>query len=348
MRIGIVGHFGGKEKFNDGQTVKTVTLYQALLNNNVNGGRIHPIDTYYIRHNPLKFIGQMLDMVLFDKKVIILLSKNGRRILFPVMYFLSKYLKKEVYHYAIGGRLAREVLQDNKRKKYVSSFCSNWVESVQLRDSLIAQGVNNTIFLPNFKSLSILKLDDIPQHYVTPYTFCTFSRVMESKGITDAIKTIVAINKEFGSQIAKLDIYGPIENDYREAFEKELSNSEGACMYCGVVDSNKSVEALKNYFALLFPTHWQHEGIPGTIIDAFASGLPIISRRWQFCDEMITNGINGFVYEWDEPEKLKDMICYAIEHPREVIDMKKNCLSQARKYTESEVLKKICLEMKLE
>ena len=30
MRIGIIGHFGGKEKFNDGQTVKTIAIYDAL------------------------------------------------------------------------------------------------------------------------------------------------------------------------------------------------------------------------------------------------------------------------------------------------------------------------------
>lgn len=28
MGIGIIGHFGGNEKFNDGQTVKTVAIYE--------------------------------------------------------------------------------------------------------------------------------------------------------------------------------------------------------------------------------------------------------------------------------------------------------------------------------
>ena len=30
MRIGIIGHFGGKEKFYDGQTVKIIAIYDAL------------------------------------------------------------------------------------------------------------------------------------------------------------------------------------------------------------------------------------------------------------------------------------------------------------------------------
>lgn len=30
MRIGIIGHFGGNEKFNDGQTVKTIAIMMRL------------------------------------------------------------------------------------------------------------------------------------------------------------------------------------------------------------------------------------------------------------------------------------------------------------------------------
>ena len=29
-KVGIIGHFGGREKFLDGQTVKTKTLYQEM------------------------------------------------------------------------------------------------------------------------------------------------------------------------------------------------------------------------------------------------------------------------------------------------------------------------------
>lgn len=69
MRIGIIGHFGGNENFTDGQTVKTVTLYRAFVNRNINNGAIHCVDTYYIRKNPIRFIYQMMSMLFFDKKV---------------------------------------------------------------------------------------------------------------------------------------------------------------------------------------------------------------------------------------------------------------------------------------
>ena len=45
MRIGIIGHFGGKEKFNDGQTVKTIAIYDALKRYGIED--VDKIDTYY-------------------------------------------------------------------------------------------------------------------------------------------------------------------------------------------------------------------------------------------------------------------------------------------------------------
>ena len=54
MYIGIIGHFGGKESFNDGQTVKTMNIYNGLLNSGIS--TIDKIDTYYIKRNPIKFL----------------------------------------------------------------------------------------------------------------------------------------------------------------------------------------------------------------------------------------------------------------------------------------------------
>jgi glycosyltransferase involved in cell wall biosynthesis len=48
-------------------------------------------------------------------------------------------------------------------------------------------------------------------------------------------------------------------------------------VYGGVVPFNKSVEVLKDYFAVLFPTYYEGEGFAGTIIDAHSAGVPIIA-----------------------------------------------------------------------
>ena len=205
-------------------------------------------------------------------------------------------------------------------------------------------GVNNAIYLPNFKKLNIITEAELCTEYQEPYKLCTFSRVMKEKGIEDAIDAVRAINVKYGKTVITLDIYGPAEEAYFKHLEEVLAE-DSACSYCGVVAANESVEALKDYYALLFPTHWKHEGIPGTIIDALSAGVPIIARRWQYCDEMITDGETGLPYDFEKPDLLKNRIEYAISHPKEITAMKKNCLAKASLYSEDYVMKQIAKEL---
>jgi glycosyltransferase involved in cell wall biosynthesis len=92
---------------------------------------------------------------------------------------------------------------------------------------------------------------------------------------------------------------------------------------------------------LLFPTFWKGEGMPGTIIDALGAALPIIARRWDYCDEILEDGKNAWVYDFDQPQQLVDKIDYAISHPSEVMEMKNACLHAALRYSEGHVMKKI-------
>ncbi|MFR8747243.1 glycosyltransferase family 4 protein [Gemmiger formicilis] len=256
-------------------------------------------------------------------------------------------MNKDVYHYGIGGRLAREVEEKPKWKKYVSSFKGNWMESIELADQLQKLGVKNAIYLPNFKKLRLMKETELRKEYDEPYKFCTFSRVMKEKGIEDAIDAVREINDEYQREVVSLDIYGPAEEAYMVHLN-ELLSQNATCRYCGVIPANESVEALKDYYALLFPTHWKHEGIPGTIIDALSAGVPVIARRWQYCDEMLKDGYTGLIYDFEQPEQLKTKIIYAINHKSDMMVMKRNCLKKAESYSEEHVIKQIIKEMGVE
>lgn len=337
-KLAIIGHFGGEHDFCDGQTVKTLTLYHALQRAGLTN--IDVIDTYYIKNNPIKFAVDLCRGLFRNKKFIVLLSSKGRTVLFPVLYLLEKYTRKEVYHYAIGGRLAIEVKDKPSWKKYVSSFSGNWMESTLIVDDLAQLGVTNAVYLPNFKTISCIRESEIKRDYEKPFRFCTFSRVMKEKGIEDAIAAIESINQKYHDRLASLDIYGPIEEGYNNTLTELLERSE-SCRYIGVIPPNQSVETLKDYYALLFPTYWKYEGMPGTIIDALSAALPVIARKWPFCDEMLTDHETGFVYEFDKPEMLLEKIEYAIWHEDEMLKMKKNCILKANDYSEETVIQKI-------
>ncbi len=330
MSIAIIGHFGGKKQFNDGQTIKTCNVYNGLISFGIG---VYKVDTYYIKHNPIIFMWRLFISLLKCKKYIVLLSINGRKYLFPILYLLKKILDKQIYHYAIGGRLADEVMQRPNLKKYVKNFDSNWVESKIIVEKLEKQEVKNVFYIPNFKNIKPLSIAEISEQLHDPIKFCIFSRVMKEKGVQDAMEAIEHINLNKNSTIAILDIYGPIDSSFKYDFEELLKKHNVSCQYKGIISADKSIEVLKNYDTLLFPTHYKREGIPGTIIDALCAGLPIIARKWNYCEEMLIHLKTGLIYDFDKPEKLIECMQYVIDNPRQICDMKKICVKEAKKYT---------------
>ena len=187
--------------------------------------------------------------------------------------------------------------------------------------------------MPNAKKLHILKEKNIISPYKRPYKLCTFSRVMKQKGINDIVKAVKEINKLYNEVIFLLDIYGPVDPLYKNEFTEMCKNFPKYIRYCGCVPSDESTSVLSDYYALVFPTRFYTEGIPGTIIDAFSSGLPVISSKWQNFSDLIDDGITGIGYDFGSYKHLKSTLIEIIANPKRLINMKKNCIREAEKYS---------------
>ena len=160
------------------------------------------------------------------------------------------------------------------------------------------------------------------------------------KGIEDALRIIQDINNTEGF-VARIDVYGPVQPGCEDWFEQIKDTYKNNLDYKGVVDPHDSVDVLKSYFALLFPTQYFTEGMPGTIIDAMFAGIPVIARRWAWCDNMIQSGYNGISYSFDKPELLKDVLLDAVNNPETILSMKENCLKESNKYSEKVIVEEI-------
>ena len=335
--VAIIGHFGGEEEILDGQTVKTKILYSEL--GNATKWNIQKVDTYYKDKNPLKLFIDTLMCLMKNKHIIVLLSRNGMKFYFPVLYVFSKIFGTKVYHDVIGGSLDKLALQYRGFRTYLNSFRVNWVESEGLRQRLSSVGINNCEVIPNFKRLNVL--ENYKVDYKEPFKFCIFSRVMKEKGVEDAIESIEAINKAANKEICQLDIYGRIDDKYTERFEEIMQTASNAIQYKGMVPYDKSVEAIKKYYALLFPTYWDGEGFPGTIVDAFSAGLPVIATDWNCNAEIVDDMTNGIIYPNSEIQDLKSAVEWCIMHKDEVVNWKKSCLQKAKEYQPDSYIKEI-------
>ena len=129
-----------------------------------------------------------------------------------------------------------------------------------------------------------------------------------------------------------MDIYGQVDDGQISWFEDLSTKFPAEVQYCGVAPFDKSVEILKSYFALLFPTKFYTEGIPGTIIDSYAAGVPVISSEWENFADIIDNGTTGITYPFDKPEKLSQILIDIAEDPSTILHMKSNCLKKVQEY----------------
>jgi glycosyltransferase involved in cell wall biosynthesis len=69
--------------------------------------------------------------------------------------------------------------------------------------------------------------------------------------------------------------------------------------------------------ALVFPSLW-YEGMPMTILEAFAAGLPVIAARSGAAAELVRDGETGLTFEPGDADGLARAMMWANDHPTEM------------------------------
>ncbi len=334
----IVGHFGFGLEYLDGQTVKTKIVADELCRQ-FGDEQIKQIDTHGGIKTLLKAPFQIWRALKNSSDVIILPAHNGLRINAPLLSFEKRFFKNKKIHYiVIGGWLPEFLKKHTRVKRALQTFDGIYVETSTMQKALKQQGFANVYVMPNCKRLDIVDEAALVRHSEEPHMLCTFSRVMKGKGIEEAINAIQTVNEKLGRVVYSLDIYGQVDIEQTAWFE-ELKNRFPKCVrYCGCVDFDKSVEVLKNYYALLFPTHFYTEGIPGTIIDAYAAGVPVISAKWESFSDVVDDGMTGIGYEFDRNDAFINILLKLADEPVVLTDMKLNCVKKAKMYLPETVI----------
>lgn len=341
----IIGHFGFGYNYSDGQTIKTQNIYNALTK--IYGEeQIRPIDTHGSITTFIKAPFMLLKTFFQFKNIIILPAHRGLRVYAPIIWIYKKFFHNVRVHYAvIGGWLPSLLEKNNSLRRTVKSIDYIYVETNTMKASLESLGVKSVV-MPNLK---MIKLNPTPNDIFTqdePLPLCTFSRVMKQKGIEDAINAVVAINEKENKICYSLDIYGSIDSAETEWFEELMAKQPEYIKYMGVVSQDKIVDTLSRYFSLLFPTRFYTEGVPGTIIDAYASGLPVIVSKWQSYKDIVEEDVTGFAYEFGNTDEFESILYQILKAPSLVNSLRENCRQYANRYSADEAIR--ILEERLE
>lgn len=349
-KISIIGAFGEGFDLVNGQTVKTKIIADEL-DKNYGRQRIWRIDTFGKLNNVISVLKSVWALII-SENLIMLPAHNALKILAPWLVLCNTIFHRKLHYIVIGGWLDGYLAQHSLVEKTLHKFHGIYVETQTMKNALQKRGFSNVIILPNCKNLKILREQDLVYSYTEPFCLVTFSRVMQQKGIEYVARIVSEINAEAGRCVFKLDIYGQVDTKEIEWFSTfsdkyRLMEDNSTIRYKGYTPFYKSVEILSKYFALLFPTCFYTEGVPGTIIDAFAAGLPVISARWENFTDVVDDGVNGIGFEFENWNELKTLLINIAKKP-EIINSKKcSCLKHAKDFLPSEVISNLSLGGKL-
>lgn len=331
-KVAVIGHFGFGRECLDGQTVKTKIVAQEL-ERRFGETQVLKSDTHGGAKTLLKAPFHVFRALRKCENVVILPAHNGLRVIAPLLAFERRFFKNRKIHYAvIGGWLPEFLTKRPLLAKALKKFDGIYVETNVMKRALEAQDFANVGVMPNCKYLDALDESELVYPTSEPYKLCTFSRVMWEKGIEDAVDAVKNVNERFGRTVYTLDIYGPVDPAQTEWFDALRKTFPDFVAYRGSVPFDKSVETLKDYFALLFPTRFFTEGVPGTIVDAYAAGVPVVSARWESFADVVDDDSTGFGYSFGDEEALTALLTRLAENPESATRMKTACVAKAKAF----------------
>jgi len=342
-RVVVIGAFGYYNNQLDGQTIKTRNVCQLLHDRYA--GRVDEIDTQLLKKRPW-ILFKALYLLLRCKTLVILPCLNNLTFFFPVVYTLSKILRYDIVSICIGGWQV-EYFMGNERfsphplqLKYSKKIKAFLPEMIKVNDDLIQLlDFKNTEMFPNFRRF---RQNELVKNEEEGLKMVFMARINRTKGygsIFQALDKMKDISKE-----VTMTFYGQVANEDESNFFHLLEKHKNVASYKGALKPDEIQQTLSQFDVMLLPTQYYTEGFPGSILDAYIAGVPVIVTEWKHSHEFVNDGETGFIIPFgDCVDDLVERITRLVSDKELLFRMKKNAQKESLKYSEDkawEVLKK--------
>jgi len=330
-KLGVCGHFDEGAETSSGQIIKT-RIVAAELVRQFGKDQVIKVDSHGGVMAIPRMFWQSFKMFKNCETVVMMPAYKGLRVFLPLYSFYNLFFHRKIEYVVIGGWLANFIDKHKWLIGMLKKFDGIFVETTTMKKNLENWDFENVFVMPNFKNLPIIKPENLEYTLEEPYKLCTFSRVMKEKGIEDAVVAITNINDAAGRTIYRLDIFGCVESEYKKAFSQLKKTFPSYIQYKGNIPYDKSVDTLKEYFALLFPTFYSGEGFAGTLLDAMAAGIPVVASDWKYNSEIVIPGKTGILIKDCNEERLTEQLLKMADNPAAWNAMKSSTLKESVKY----------------
>lgn len=342
LNIGLVGYFGfaTDNPIIGGQMAKTLGIYKELCRS-YGKENVRIVDTSNWKKESVKLAFSCFQVAVNCDKIIIMPNKNGIKFVLPFFAAMKSVFKYDLAYPVVGGWLTDLLKAHSYLAKSIQKVDYILPETQELKKELTKCYAGKCDVMPIFSTRTPVSEAELDEDPSAPFSFCTFSRVTPEKGIDDAIRAIVKTNVEYGETRCVLDIWGPIEEGFEEHYKQLICEHEDCIAYKGILKGDDCLKTLSHYYMMLFPTYYPGEGFPTSVCESFMAGLPVIASDWRFNSEIITPGKTGSLYKARQVEELVSCIRQAIDDPRKIVEMKKQCLLYSTRFEPSKVMESL-------
>lgn len=143
--------------------------------------------------------------------------------------------------------------------------------------------------------------------------FLLIARLLGDKGIREYVKAANIIKQKYPDAVFQL--VGPEDPSPDAISLTELTqlNTNNAVDYLG--GTNDVRPYIEDCSIFVLPSY--HEGLPRTVLEAMATGRPILTTDVPGCRETVVNGENGWLVEKANVEQLVERMIWFIENQQE-------------------------------
>lgn len=332
-RILVLGYFGYVTDQLDGQTVKTRNVFSLIKQHEQElSSEVVFFDTQSLKSNKFNVL-LMYYNVLRANKIFYLGAQNNLKYFFPLVFLLSALLRKDLHYVVVGGWLVEFLIG-----KPLHRFMLNNIKAIYPQTQFLCRQLAQKYNLNNVYKLNNFRIADVDVSVTSRaapdsvFRLVFMARVHPMKGVNvlftlaDKLKAI-----SFGNVI--IDIYGPIHSDYENKFREKLTAYTGIISYEGVLQPDNIYNILAMYDFMLFPTRYFTEGFPGSILDAYIAGIPVVVSRWKYAEEFVEENLSGLICDFNDDESFVSTVCSLLKNKCLMESLKHGAKGQAAKYS---------------
>jgi glycosyltransferase involved in cell wall biosynthesis len=212
-----------------------------------------------------------------------------------------------------------------RRASYVAAV------SEPLRQLALAAWPNgNVVVIPNGVDCNKFEPADTRSSPRPVVRLITVAQLIERKGLRYLIEALTLLPESVKSSVA-LEVcgIGPCEQDLRA--QAERAGVGGLIAWSGLLDQESLAERLRASDIFVLPT--LQEAWPLSVLEAMASGLPVISTNAGGIPEVVQHDVCGLLVEPSDAEALAKAIARLIEDPNDLTGFGQAAAVRARQWS---------------